>query len=59
MMFHHVLIFGLSVLYSSKEELRTSACDFWCSILSKTEVNMIAVFIEDDLKQILIALNFL
>lgn len=28
------------MLYSSKEELRTSACDFWCSILSKTEVDL-------------------
>ena len=55
MIFYHVLIFGLTVLYSSKEELRTSACDFWCSILSKTEVNMVAIFIEDDSEQILIS----
>lgn len=39
--FFWCLSFGLSVLYSSNEELRTSACDFWCTILSsKDEVNI-------------------
>lgn len=36
----------LSVAYSSIEELRTSACDFWCAILSsKNEVNLIFVLL--------------
>ncbi|CAH8342166.1 unnamed protein product [Eruca vesicaria subsp. sativa] len=35
------------LLYSSKEDLRSSACDFWCSILlSQNEVNGAAVEIE-------------
>lgn len=40
------LPFCLSVAYSSNEELRTSACDFWCAILSsKNEVNLIFVLL--------------
>lgn len=40
------LSFGLSVLYSSKEELRASACEFWCAILSsKNEVILIHVLL--------------
>ncbi|KAF3581461.1 hypothetical protein DY000_02030412 [Brassica cretica] len=34
------MLWDLSVLYSPKEDLRSSACDFWCSILlSQNEVN--------------------
>jgi hypothetical protein len=33
-------VWDLLVLYSSKEDLRSSACDFWCSILlSQNKVN--------------------
>lgn len=39
--------FGLLVLYSSKEELRASSCDFWCNILlPQVKVNLIFSFID-------------
>lgn len=38
------LSFGLSVLYSPKEELRTSACEFWCAILSSKDEVILILF---------------
>lgn len=39
-----VFNFRLSVVYSSKEELRTSACDFWCAILSSENEVTLSLF---------------
>lgn len=39
------MLWDLSVLYSPKEDLRSSACDFWCSILLSQNEVLLSIFL--------------